>query len=134
MVRQPAGGRAGEKTDGKRAEGNRAEEEAARHLEAEGHVILERNFRAVRGEIDLITRDRGVIVFVEVKSATSDRFGPPEERVTWRKQRQIGKVALAFLTDRGLGQADCRFDVVSVIRSGGRSELRHIENAFWLSR
>jgi putative endonuclease len=115
-------------------EGRNAEAEAARHLEAKGHVILERNFRAVRGEIDLITRDGNVLVFVEVKSGTSGRFGAPEERVTWRKQRQIGKVALAYITDRGLGQSDCRFDVVAVSRSGGRSDIRHIENAFWLNR
>jgi putative endonuclease len=69
-----------------------------------------------------------------VKSAASDRFGPPEERVTWRKRRQIGKVALAYITNRGLERSDCRFDVVSVIRSAGETEIRHIENAFWLDR
>jgi putative endonuclease len=118
----------------KRTEGTRSEDEAGRHLESKGHVILERNFRAMRGEIDLITRDGNVLVFVEVKSAASDRFGPPEERVTWRKRRQIGKVALAYITNRGLERSDCRFDVVSVIRSAGETEIRHIENAFWLDR
>lgn len=118
----------------KRSEGRRSETEAGRHLESKGHVILERNFRAVRGEIDLITRDGNTLVFVEVKSATSGMFGSPEERVTWRKRRQIGKVALAYITDRGLGDSDCRFDVVSVTWSGSGPEIRHIENAFWLDR
>lgn len=118
----------------KRSEGRRSENEAGRYLESKGHVILERNFRAVRGEIDLITRDGNDLVFVEVKSATSGMYGAPEERVTWRKRRQIGKVALAYITDRGLGDSDCRFDVVSVIWSGSGPEIRHIENAFWLDR
>ncbi len=118
----------------KRSEGRRSEDEAGRYLESRGHVILERNFRAVRGEIDLITRDGHDLVFVEVKSATSGMYGAPEERVTWRKRRQIGKVALAYITDRGLGDSDCRFDVVSVTWSGSGPEIRHIENAFWLDR
>ena len=124
--------RTAERTPGRIRCGKRGEADAARYLESKGHVVLERNFRALRGELDLITRDGNVLVFVEVKSGASKRFGVPEGRVTGRKQRQIGKVALAYLTDRGLGDADCRFDVVCVTESGGRREIRHIENAFWL--
>ncbi len=112
--------------------GERGEAEATRFLENKGHCVLERNYRSGRGEIDIITRDGDTLVFVEVKSGSSTAFGDPEDRVTDRKRRQIGKVAAAYLSEREPGEIDCRFDVVSVVRSGGRTEIRHFENAFWL--
>jgi putative endonuclease len=112
--------------------GKRGEEEARKYLESKGYRILERNFRAERGEIDLITMDGDTLVFVEVKAGMPGNFGEPEDRVDVRKQKQIGKVALAYLTEKHLENADCRFDVVSVVQKHGRTTIRHIEDAFWL--
>ena len=108
------------------------EETAARHLEWKGHRILERNFRADRGEIDLITLDGETLVFVEVKSGFTGAFGAPEDRVDLRKQRRIGRVASAYLASHDPGHRDCRFDVVSIVREAGRTSIRHIIDAFWL--
>ena len=73
------------------------EARAAEHLQQFGYDILERNFRAERGEIDIIARKNNTIVFVEVKTARSRKLGPPESWVDQRKQAQIGKVASAWL-------------------------------------
>ena len=112
--------------------GKKGEDEACAFLEGNGHRILERNFRAERGEIDLITMDKNTLVFVEVKTGKSGVYGEPEDRVDVRKQRQIGKVAQAYLMENHMENADCRFDVVSVIRSEGRTMIRHFRDAFWL--
>jgi putative endonuclease len=115
-----------------RRKGNLAESEAAAFLERKGHRILERNFRAERGEIDIITMQEGILVFVEVKSGTAGGPVDPEDKVNPRKQRQIGKTASAYLLKTGADPSGCRFDVVSVVRGRDRTEIRHIEDAFWL--
>jgi len=112
--------------------GRLGEEEASRYLEGKGHRILERNYRVGRGEIDLITMHGETLVFVEVKSGFTDAYGEPEDRVDRRKQMKIGKVASAYLAWKDPGQADCRFDVVSVVWKNGHVSIRHIEDAFWL--
>jgi putative endonuclease len=120
------------KSGDKIRKGRIGEEEALKYLEGKGHRILERNFRAERGEIDLITMDGTTLVFVEAKYGGRAGFGEPEDRVNVRKQRQIGKVAYAYLALNNPGHQDCRFDVVSVVRRDGRTTIRHIEDAFWL--
>ena len=112
--------------------GRIGEEEAAKFLKNKGFQILERNFRAVRGEIDIIARDKKTLVFIEVKTGVTPGFGEPEERVNQKKQRQIGKVAMRYLQRYGMYDIDCRFDVVSVVFLKGEWKINHIEDAFWL--
>lgn len=112
--------------------GNWGEAAAVGLLKKKGYVILERNFRGERGEIDIIARDNETLVFVEVKTRFHEGFGNPEDAVDYRKQAQIGKVAMVYLTEMGLEEADCRFDVVAVSKIGTKTEIRHIEDAFWL--
>ena len=105
---------------------------AAKHLKARGYRILAQNYRARRGEIDLIARDGEFIVFVEVKTRRSLKFGLPQAAVTLQKQRQISKVALAYLQSRNLMDAPCRFDVIAIHLSAQLELLRleQIESAF----
>lgn len=105
---------------------------AAKHLKARGCRILARNYRARRGEIDLIARDGEFVVFVEVKTRRSLKFGLPQAAVTWQKQRQISKVALAYLQAQNLLDAPCRFDVIAIHLSPQLELLRleQIESAF----
>ena len=112
--------------------GRRGEDEAVQYLAEKSYDILERNFRAERGEIDIITKDGDTLVFVEVKTKIQGGFGEPEDWVGRRKQAQIGKVAMAYLQEKEIVDIDCRFDVVAVVRTGGKCEIRHIEDAFWL--
>ena len=105
---------------------------AVEHLKARGCEILAQNYRVRRGEIDLIARDGEFIVFVEVKTRRSLRFGLPQAAVTLQKQRQISKVALAYLQAQNLMDAPCRFDVIAIHLSPQLELLRleQIESAF----
>jgi len=112
--------------------GKNAEKEAVAFLEKSGYIILHTNFRSCFGEIDIIARENDTIVFVEVKSRSSDRFGLPQEAVSALKQRQISKTALEFLRIKGLFDKRARFDVVSCLYSGGKLHFGLIKNAFGL--
>lgn len=105
---------------------------AVEHLKARGCEILAQNYRAIRGEIDLIVRDGEFTVFVEVKTRRSLKFGVPQAAVTLKKQRQISKVALAYLQTQNLLDAPCRFDVIAIHLSPQLKLLRleQIESAF----
>lgn len=112
--------------------GNWGEQRAAEFLEKLGYTILLRNYRYGHGEIDLIADDNGTLVFVEVKTQKSDAMGEAFNWVTRKKQRQIGRVALAFLSLNGIKDRDCRFDVIAVANGAQGVEIKHIPNAFWL--
>ena len=120
------------KRDGRRDLGRRGEEIAARHLRKQGLRILERNFRCAVGEIDIIAEQDDELVFVEVKTRRSDTYGEPALSVDTNKQRKIARVALAYISMKGLEDRNGRFDVISVLLKGGRTTVEHIEHAFAL--
>ncbi len=105
---------------------------AASHLESLGYEILERNYRYGRGEIDIIARDGGATVFIEVKTRTNDRFGAPESSVTRSKQRQLARVATGWLLENGFPDAPCRFDVLAITWEKGVPVFNLIQHAFTL--
>ncbi len=106
--------------------GAHGERRAARRYEAAGYRVVARNWRCNDGELDLVLRRDDVLVFAEVKTRSSDRFGVPAEAVTPAKQRRIRKLAQRFCTDTGERARRLRFDVVSVLR--GQVEI--IEDCF----
>ena len=111
--------------------GDRGEAIAARHLEAAGWTILDRNFRMGRKEIDLVARRGGVVAFVEVKTRGGLGYGHPLEAVTWKKRREIQQVAAAWIERRGGDEDTYRFDAVSVLLSaGGPPRVDHVEDAW----
>jgi putative endonuclease len=113
--------------------GREGEDRAAKFLAQRGYRILERNYRTRSGEIDLIALDRGVVVFVEVKTRTSNAFGAPELAVTPQKQRRMLKAALGYMKYKKLHQVPCRFDVVAISGAAG-PEVELIQNAFEMDR
>lgn len=97
--------------------GQRGEDQAAAHLEERGCVLVERNWRAgnaQRGELDIIARDGKTLCFIEVKARTSTVLGQPQEAVTPAKQRQISRLANAYVSSHQLDDVPCRFDVIEV--------------------
>jgi len=111
--------------------GRRGEEIALRYFRRKGYRIVERGFRLFRGEIDIIAHDGQTLVFIEVKTRATTEFGLPEEAVTPAKQNQIRKIARGFLVERGLGEPDCRFDVLAVlVPEEGDPVVTHFESAF----
>ena len=113
--------------------GQQGEDRAAKYLVKQGYKILERNYRTRAGEIDLIALDRGEVVFVEVKTRTSNAFGAPELAVTPQKQQRMIKAALGYIKYKKLHQVPCRFDVVA-ISAAKEQEVELIRNAFELDR
>ena len=103
-----------------------AEQKAARFLEGLGYEVLERNFRAKVGEIDIIARDGETVVFVEVRARKSNSFGLARETVGAFKRRKLIKTAMIYAQRRGFLDCAMRFDVIA-IEAG---TLEHFPNAF----
>lgn len=112
--------------------GDRGEREAARFLRRRGYQIIARKHRSRLGEIDLVVREGERIIFVEVKTRSSDQAGQPFEAITSTKQRRLTQSALAFLKRYGLLEHPARFDVVSITWSSDARppEIQHFLNAF----
>jgi putative endonuclease len=110
--------------------GRFGEETAARHLERRGLVILDRNWRCASGELDIVARDGGCLVFCEVKTRSSAAFGGPAEAVGRAKAARIRRLAATWLNDHPQGGCPVRFDVVAVTRSGGSLRVEHLRAAF----
>jgi len=90
------------------------EEQALKKLKSLGYQFRDRNWHATTGEIDLILEDRGEVVFVEVKTRSSGRFGRPEDGLTPRKKASILQAALAYLDVHDLWEVSWRVDVVAI--------------------
>lgn len=120
--------------NGNAGKGEIGESIATTFLQGQGFHIVERNFRCVCGEVDIVARDGRTIVFVEVKCRKNRNYGPPQLAVTPFKQRQISKAALVWLSRRRLYDADARFDVVAIVlHDHDIPEIEHIRNAFELA-
>jgi putative endonuclease len=120
-------------SNGRQVLGKEGERVAEAYLRKKGYKIVERNYRCALGELDLIVLDRGVLVFVEVKTRTGNGFGTPFEAVEFRKQQKMIQAAQYFIAQKGLQQRDSRFDVVGISWLGREPMVEHIENAFELS-
>jgi len=115
----------------KDAVGKYGEDVAVRHLTEAGLEIVERNWRCPEGEIDIVARDRDVLVICEVKTRSSALFGLPGEAVTYRKQERLRRLAYLWLQEQSTWMGEVRFDVVSVIRADrGAAVVEHIKAAF----
>lgn len=110
--------------------GARGEEAAALYLAEQGYTVLARNYRKRFGEVDIVALRQDVLVFVEVKTRSSSRFGTPAEAVDARKRRRISAAALSYVSENGMEDAPARFDVVEVRLIGGEPSVTHIEDAF----
>ncbi len=99
---------------------------AAAWYEARGYQVLHRNWRCREGELDLVVRRGRELVFVEVKTRRTDRFGIPAEAITPTKQRRLRALASRYLAATEARAASLRFDVVSILAG----ELEVIEAAF----
>ena len=109
--------------------GKEGEDIAADFLKRKGLIIIKKNYRTIFGEIDIIAKDREVIVFIEVKTRTDNAFAHPFEAVNQKKREKIRKVALCFMKTQKK-EFPARFDVLSIIRDRGETRIDHIKDAF----
>lgn len=110
--------------------GKTGEDLACRELERRGYVILARRYRRRRGELDIVARDGGTVVFVEVKTRDGRAFGDAAEAVTALKRRRMAELALDYVTRHHLSHCPCRFDVVSIHFDSGQPVMEVFQNAF----
>jgi putative endonuclease len=98
---------------------------AENFIKSKGYKIVMKNYRCKLGEIDLIAERGNLLVFIEVKTRSNDKFGKGFEAVTHKKVDKIRKVATVYLLQKKL-QREVRFDVISI----DKGEITHIEGAF----
>ncbi|MGH2733980.1 MAG: YraN family protein [Actinomycetota bacterium] len=95
-----------------------------------GFEVADRNWHCGSGELDLVLQRGDLVIFCEVKTRRSDRFGVPAEAVDGLKQARLRRLAAAWLAERSPGRVRVRFDVVSVIVRATTTEVTHLPEAF----
>lgn len=120
-----------EETSDRQSLGRRGESLAAQVLQERGYIIVERNWRCQAGEVDLVTKQQDVWIFVEVRTRRSMAFGTPEESITPRKRARLIDVAATYLAEHGLTDVDWRIDVVAIEmgRDGRARRVTVVPNA-----
>lgn len=109
--------------------GETGEQMAARYLEEQGCVILERHYRKDHKEVDIIALDHGELAVIEVKTRTSEERFAAEQAVDHRKRQNIIRVANNYMRSHHRTEP-LRFDIIAIVGSGATAEIRHTKNAF----
>lgn len=110
--------------------GKYGESLAQEYLKDHGLRILTTNYRFHHGEIDIVAEEGDILVFCEVKTRTNAEFGPPEAAVSALKQRQLRRLAHAYLAMHRIRDRVCRFDVVAITLHHGEASVNLIRDAF----
>ena len=109
--------------------GKQGEDLAVKYLTNKGYEILERNWRNIHKEIDIIAKDKEELVVVEVKTRQNDEHGEPDHAVTRLKQIRLIYAANAYIFRNNL-DINTRFDIISIVFNDGDPVIEHIEDAF----
>jgi len=110
--------------------GLKGEQAAARYLKKKGYKIVDRRWSCRFGELDLVAKKGGEVVFVEVKTRRSDNFGGAAGAVGWHKAGRLRAAAYSYLSEKRLHDTPFRIDVVAVTAlANGRARLEHFESA-----
>lgn len=111
--------------------GKRGEEAAACFLERREYEILDRNWKCIAGEADIVALQDDTLCFIEVKTRKDAQKGFPSEAVDMRKRSRYERIAACYLKDHDYADVRVRFDVIAILVLGeGRAFLRHHLNAF----
>jgi len=112
--------------------GKLGENYAFERLKKMGYRILHQNYRCPIGELDMIAEQDGSLVFIEVRTKSSNRYGTPDESITRKKQEKLRQIAMVYLSNQRLYGKTCRFDVVcvEVDREGKCEKIEVIKQAF----
>lgn len=115
--------------DKRKQTGQQGEVIAATYLTEQGYEIVQRNWRCSTGEVDIIARSGDILIFVEVRTRSSRRFGTAEESVTPAKQARLIELAQAYLQESQIDDCFWRIDVIAIQLRPGLPQINHIENA-----
>ena len=109
--------------------GKLGEDIAVNYLKQKGYKILDRNFECRQGELDIIAIDKNEMVFIEVKTRTSNRYGTPSESVNKIKQKHMLQTIKYYLYTRNLNDEFVRIDVIEVYIKDNLYKVNHIKKA-----
>ena len=112
--------------------GKLGEDIAAHYLKQHGYKILDRNFECRQGEIDIIAIDKKELVFIEVKTRTSNKFGFPSEAVNKIKQKHMLQTIQYYLYIRNLSEEFIRIDIIEIFINDNIYKVNQIKKAFEL--
>lgn len=115
----------------KKETGKKGENLAYEFLKKNGYKIIEQNFSCKQGEIDIIAKSpSNYLVFIEVKSRKSLKYGMPCEAVTPYKKKHIKYTAKYYIFKNSISNIDIRFDVIEILKLKNKIYIHHIKNAF----
>ena len=118
--------------DSRKALGHKGETLAVLYLEGKGYEIIERNFRCRRGEIDIIAQKENELIFIEVRSRSTNNYGSAIESINYRKQQRIRTLALIYMQRKQRQEVNCSFDVITFQFTGAGENpvIHHYPRAF----
>jgi putative endonuclease len=110
--------------------GKKGEKLAIDFLIENDYKILEKNYRYLKAEVDIIARKKDVLVVVEVKTRSSDYFGNPQDFITQKKIKLLVSAIDYYIVQTDL-DVEVRFDIIAIIHQKDKTKIEHLENAFF---
>ncbi|PQB08489.1 hypothetical protein BST83_16185 [Polaribacter filamentus] len=110
--------------------GKKGEKLAIDFLIENDYKILEKNYRYLKAEVDIIARKKDVLLVVEVKTRSSDYFGNPQDFITPKKIKLLVSAIDYYVVQRDL-DVEVRFDIIAIIHQKNKTKIEHLENAFF---
>lgn len=109
--------------------GKKGEQLAVDYLLEKGYKILEKNYRYLKAEVDIIAQQANTLAVVEVKTRSSDVFGNPQDFVNSKKIKLLVSAIDAYVTSRDL-DVEVRFDIIAILKEKNKFKIEHLEDAF----
>jgi putative endonuclease len=110
--------------------GKKGEQLAVDFLLKNNYEIVERNYRFDKAEVDIITKKDSILAIVEVKTRSTVDFGNPQDFVKPKQIQRLVKAVDEYVTVNGL-DVEVRFDIIAIVKEGGRFNIEHLQNAFY---
>ena len=109
--------------------GRKGEELAIEYLQKHGYRIVERNYRFLKAEVDVIAQKENTLAVIEVKTRSTDYFGNPEEFVTPKKIKLLLSAIDNYVVENDL-DVEVRFDIIAIIKKQNQLKIEHLQDAF----
>ncbi len=110
--------------------GKKGEQLAADFLSKKGYHILEKNYRYLKSEVDIIAQKENVLIAVEVKTRSTPEFGDPQDFVKPKQIQSLVKAVHQYVIEQDL-DVEVRFDIVAIIKNKSGTSIEHLEDAFY---
>ncbi len=109
--------------------GNKGEQIAIDYLIEKGYTILDKNWRYLKAEIDIIVQKENILAVVEVKTRSSDYFGNPQDFVNSKKIQLMVSAINEYVISKDL-DVEVRFDIIAIIKTDAKEKIEHLKDAF----